>query len=110
MANSIASANMDSSRFTSALSRYRNSTVVYYAIGTAQYLTFTTYKKQVSPTPSQNDKYALITPGMEYRPDAVSKSVYGTTDLWWKILEANNMKDIFEFKAGITIRLPGSIF
>jgi hypothetical protein len=40
----------------------------------------------------------------------VSLETYGVVDYWWKILEANNMKDIFDFKSGVNIRLPGSIF
>jgi len=36
----------------------------------------------------------------------VSHEYYGHVDNWWKILEANQIKDIWDFKAGITIMLP----
>ena len=110
MANRIEVANMNTDRFVSALSRYRQSIVIYYIINDKKIISFTTYKKQVSAKPSDNDTYAIIPPGMEFRPDAVAKKAYGTTDLWWKIMEANNMKDIMEFKAGVTIRIPGNVF
>ena len=48
-------------------------------------------------------------PGQEYRPDLVSNRVYGTPDFWWRIMEANNIKDVFEFKAGLNLRIPGSV-
>ena len=42
-------------------------------------------------------------------PEIVSNKVYGSPDFWWKIMEANNIKDIFDFKTGINIRLPDAI-
>jgi hypothetical protein len=48
----------------------------------------------------------VITPGVEYRPDLVSYDKYGTPNSWWMILEANGMKDIWDFKSGKTIMLP----
>ena len=53
---------------------------------------------------------AVIPSGMEFRPDLVSKEKYGVPDFWWKILEANKMKDIFEFRAGKTIILPENVY
>ena len=44
------------------------------------------------------------------RPDLVSKEKYGIPDFWWKILEANKMNDVFDFKAGKTIILPESVY
>jgi len=44
---------------------------------------------------TQSDKYFVVTPGTEYRPDLVSKEAYGAVDFWWKIMEANNIKDNF---------------
>lgn len=110
MANFIENANTPSSKVVSALSRYINSTVVYYHIGTIKKLTFTTYKKQISTVPTQTDMYMVVPSGMEYRPDLVSQKIYGTPDFWWKLLEANNIKDIFDFKAGTNLRVPGNVF
>ena len=93
--------------FVNASSRYISSEIVYY--GDQNKLTYKIYKK----TPialSSNDKFAIVPSGMEYRPDLVSKQFYGVVDFWWKILEANNISDIFDFKAGINIRLPSNTF
>lgn len=88
-------------------SRYTESTPILY--GESRKLTFTTYKRPIySEQPT--DKVAVIPPGMEYRPDLVSQQAYGVPDFWWRILEANGMMDIFDFKAGKTIRIPESIF
>lgn len=84
-------------------SRYLNSRVVYY--GSQKKMTFNTYKRQEIPE-SEDDKYMLITAGYEYRPDLVSQKVYFTPDYWWRIMEANNIKDILDFKSGITVRIP----
>jgi len=110
MANFIEAAKILPTRFVSALSRYANSTVVYYHIGNQKKITFTTYKKSVSNKAKEGDNYTVVPPGMAYRPDLVSQSIYGTTDFWWKIMEANNIKDIYDFKAGTNLRLPGNVF
>lgn len=107
MANYIEVANMKASKFVTPTSRYIDSTVYYYTEN--KFITFETYKRKPIAT-SPTDKYMVITKSREYRPDLVSNAVYGTVDFWWKILEANSMKDILEFKAGVTIRLPGNIY
>lgn len=93
--------------FVPVSSRYADSTVIYYTEN--KLLSFETYKKTPIKS-SSNDKYYLISPGTEYRPDLVSFRAYGTVDFWWKIMEANNLKDIFEFKSGLNIRIPDAIF
>lgn len=107
MANYIEVADIDPKRFVPVSSRYADASVVYYTEN--KLLTYTTYKK-VPIALSQNDKYYVVTPGTEYRPDLVSQSAYGTVDFWWKIMEANNIKDVFEFKAGLNLRIPDAIF
>jgi hypothetical protein len=107
MPNQISSTNFRASSYVSTLSRYINSTVVYY--GKNNLITFKTYTKNKYPE-SPNDKFTVIPGGMEYRPDLVSQQAYGTVDFWWKIMEANSIMDIFDFKSGLTIRLPNSIF
>lgn len=109
MPNFIEDSNMFADRFVSALSRYRNSGVVYYQIGTNRKITFKTYKKKNYPL-MESDTYGVIPLGMQYRPDKMSQKFYGTPDFWWKIMEVNNIKDIYDFKAGKTVRLPSSIF
>jgi len=47
---------------------------------------------------------------MEFRPDKMSQHVYGHVDWWWKIMEANNIKDVYDFKAGTNIRIPANPF
>ena len=103
MANLITETDIEARRFVTRSSRYIDSEVIYY--GENRILTFTTYKKPQNRK-SEQDKFYVITPGTEYRPDLVSKKAFGTVDFWWKILEFNNMKDIFEFKSGKNIRIP----
>lgn len=107
MANYTESTKIKSSRFVPISSRYYNSSVVYYTEN--KLLTFKIYKKTII-NPTQKDKYYVITPGTEYRPDLVSQTAYGTVDFWWKIMEANNLKDVYEFKSGLNIRIPNAIF
>lgn len=87
-------------------SRYLDQNVIYY--GENKLITFDTYirKKYV---PRGNERVMLISKGVEYRPDLVSFDIYGFPDNWWRIMEANGMKDIFEFKAGKTIILPSQV-
>lgn len=55
---------------------------------------------------SSTDSIHTIEAGEEYRPDVVAYNIYNNSLLGWVILAANNMKSIFEFKAGIMIRVP----
>lgn len=107
MANYTEKSKINPKRFVPVSSRYAESTVLYY--GENKLLTYNLYKKDKLKI-SSNDKYYVVTPGTEYRPDLVSQTAYGTTDFWWKIMEANNIKDIFDFKAGLNIRIPDNIF
>lgn len=108
MANQLVETNLQAvDRFVVRLSRYANSEVIYYS--NRNILTFKTYKKTPIPISSE-DKYMVINASYEYRPDKVSNLAYGVPDFWWKILEANNLKDVYEFKTGLNIRVPGNIF
>jgi hypothetical protein len=107
MANYMEVTNLDARKFVPVSSRYSDSTVIYYT--ERKLLTFPLYKKKPVDL-SGNNRYAVITGSYEYRPDLVSQMAYGTVDFWWKIMEANGLKDIWEFKAGLNILIPGSIF
>jgi hypothetical protein len=107
MANYIEETTINPKRFVPTTSRYSDANIIYYTEN--KLLTFTTYKKQTIKL-SDQDTYYVVTSGTEYRPDLVSQTAYGTIDFWWKIMEANNIKDIFDFKAGLNIRIPNAIF
>jgi hypothetical protein len=107
MANKIEFANIEASRFVNPTSRYSSSRVIYYS--DEKILTYETYKKN-NFIPSVNDQFAVIPAKMQYRPDLVSLEKYGTVDFWWKIMEVNKIKDVFDFQAGLTIILPGNIY
>jgi len=102
MNNKITKANISPIKFVTQTSRYAESEIVYY--GDKNILTFKTYKGQ-NLKQDQNDKFFVVPPNMEYRPDLLSYKVYGIVDYWWKIMEFNNIKDIYDFKSGINIRL-----
>lgn len=99
--------NVSINRFTTASSRYRKSNLIYYTDN--KYITFTTYKKQENQS-TENLRYMVITSNFEYRPDLVSHAVYGASDFWWRIMEFNNIKDIFDFKAGLNLTIPENFF
>jgi hypothetical protein len=107
MANKIEFTNLSAMEFVTRVSRYADSRIIYYS--DEKIITFETYKKNKF-VESSGDKVAVIPPGMEFRPDLVSKEKYGLPDFWWKIMEVNSIKDIFEFKAGRTIVLPENIY
>jgi hypothetical protein len=107
MANQIVETTFLANRFVAQTSRYIDSKVLYY--GPNNLLTFATYKKRSYPT-SDKDKFMVIPKPREYRPDLVSYEQYGTVSFWWRIMEANGLKDILEFEAGRNIRLPSNVF
>ncbi len=91
--------------FVGPTSRYLNSQLVNYNINGTTFLTFSTFKKP-KRTPSPEDKVYLITRGTEFRPDIVAKKVYNNENYWWAIMLENNIFDVYDFKAGLTIKLP----
>ncbi len=88
-------------------SRYLGQTVIYYS--EKRIMTFDTYIRK-NYVRKGDEKVMVITKGTEFRPDLVSFDVYGYPDNWWRILEANGMKDVYEFKAGRTILLPNQVY
>lgn len=107
MANKIEFTETRATDFVTRLSRYSDSRVVYYS--DSRITTFETYKRK-NYRSSSKDQVAVVTPGMEFRPDLMSFDKYGVPDFWWKIMEANGMKDVTEFKAGKTVVLPENIY
>jgi hypothetical protein len=103
MANKIIYTKLKARRFIDFLSRYSRSKVIFY--GDNQKTTFTTYKRKTISATSR-DKFIKLNSSNEYRPDLVSQVAYGFSDYWWRIMEFNGIKDIKEFKSGITIRIP----
>lgn len=104
MANSIIITSIrPTDSFVTSTSRYASGTVIYY--GNQNKITFKTYKR-VIPDVSPKDRFIVLTPHYEFRPDLLSNDVYGQPDFWWKIMEVNSIKDIFNFKSGLTIRIP----
>lgn len=99
----IQETNIRTDTILDAFSRYRKQNVIYY--GEQNFITFDTYLRGTYE-PDSKEKVMVITKGVEYRPDLVAYDFYGIPDPWWKILEVNGMKDIWEFKAGKTIMLP----
>lgn len=107
MANKIVFTDLRPEDFVTRVSRYSSSKILYYS--DEKIITFETYKKpQIKGSP--RDQVAVIPPGMQYRPDLVSKERYGIPDFWWKIMEVNKIKDILDFKAGMTITLPENVY
>ncbi len=107
MANKIEITDINPAEFVTPTSRYYNSRVLYYS--DEKIVTFETYKKMKYKS-SNRDQVSVVPNSMQFRPDLVSKQKYGTVDFWWKIMEINNIKDIMDFKAGITITLPGDVY
>jgi len=99
----IQQTNIRTDQLVDQYSRYIPSKVIYWS--ERNLITFETYiRKPYVQTGQEN--VMVITKGVEHRPDLVSYDIYGVPDIWWKILEANKMKDIWEFKAGKTIIIP----
>lgn len=110
MASKITLTNIDPVRdeLVTKSSRYANSKVIYY--GNNNLVTFPTYKRIPIAVDNTLDKFTVVNAGTEFRPDLISQQAYGLPDFWWKILEVNNVMDIFDFKAGLNIRIPANIF
>lgn len=88
-------------------SRYQKSKLIYYS--NFNILTFDLYKRNFNPAVNEipaDIKYYLIKKSTEYKPWLVSDEAYSDPGYWWFIMEFNNIFDIEEFVAGITIQIP----
>src|SRR5262252_8689768 len=94
MANTLEKSLINAGQYVPPTSRYTNSEVIYYT--DLKRITFATYKRKEF-VPSDKDRFMT---------DLVSQRVYGFSDYWWKIMEANGIFDVFDFKAGTNIRIP----
>lgn len=107
MANYFELSKIKARKFVNISSRYVDSEIVYYT--EKKLLTFPLYRK--TPIRSDaKDKFTIISNGHEFRPDLTSYDFYGVPDFWWKIMEANDLKDIYHYKAGLSIKIPGAFF
>lgn len=106
MANFIEATNLFQTNFVTPLSRYVKSQI--YRYGDEKKLTFEIYKRKPKVL-SPNDVFTVIAPQYQYRPDLLANKVYGDPEFWWVIMEANDIFDIFDFKAGLNIRLPATL-
>ncbi len=59
------------------------------------------------PIRSADDVEHIVTPAENYRPDIVAYNAYQDPNLAWVILSANGLSDIFDFKSGLEIIIPG---
>lgn len=86
-------------------SRYATSQVLLY--GENKVATFKTYKRGTMVN-SDQDRFTVIPPGEEYRPDLTSYRAYNSPDFWWQIMQINGIFDVYDYKAGKNIRIPSS--
>lgn len=85
------------------LNRYTNGTVTFTRDGKQ----FLVLRKPLNLKPDNGDVFVTLTQDLLQRPDLISYKAYGTADLWWVILEYNNIRDpLFELKINQVIRIP----
>lgn len=56
-----------------------------------------------------DDQFVNIDLMYQYDPFRISQDFYGTPSLYWAILAANNLFDVFDLKEGLIIRIPSVI-
>lgn len=85
------------------LSRYSNFTSEKNRAGKL----FIVKRNAINFPEGDDDVYVTINKELIGRPDLISFKAYGTPDLWWAILDFNNIKDpLFEIKIGQIIKIP----
>jgi len=87
-------------------SRYAASQVIYW--GPHNKITFATYSRRQYPR-SERDRWTFVDASEEFRPDKLADRAYGVSNLWWAVMEANGLKDIWDFRTGLNLWLPDNI-
>lgn len=77
-------------------------TPVYNVGGTIVY----GLRREVIP-PDTSDRVITVTAGLESRLDLLASEIYGTSDLFWVLAEANQIIDVMtEVPNGTKLRVP----
>lgn len=61
---------------------------------------------EIKSDPSTSDMYMNIDLLHQYDPYRIAYEYYGNSSLYWVILAANDLYDIFDLEEGMTIRIP----
>lgn len=68
---------------------------------------FLLLRKPLTLVPDPGDTFVAVTSEDILRPDLISYKAYGQPDLWWAILEYNNIQDpLFELKESQILKIP----
>ena len=68
---------------------------------------FLLLRKALVLPPDSGDTLVAIKQEEILRPDLISQKAYGQPDLWWVILEYNNIQDpLFELKESQILKIP----
>lgn len=68
---------------------------------------FLLLKKPLNLTSDPNDTLVAVKQEDILRPDIISNKAYGVPNLWWVILEYNNISDpLFELQPGQILKIP----
>lgn len=64
-------------------------------------------RTEVVSSDDTTDRVIVVQPRHEGRPDLLAYELYGNTELWWVVPEANQMVDpITEMVPGAELRVP----
>lgn len=91
-------------RTNSTISRYRNK-IRLNAVNGTQALEFIK-RSQLYINKSPKDEYYYVDASKRYRPDLLSFELYGTPELYWVILECNNLNTPLDMETTLTLRVP----
>lgn len=83
-------------------SRYTNGVVSENAKGEQ----FLVLRQLLSLDPDEDDSFLTITSEMINRPDILSFIAYQRPDLWWAILDVNEIKSVFDIRINQKLRIP----
>lgn len=85
------------------LNRYTNGTITFTREGEQ----FLVLRKALNLAQDSGDTYITLTEDMIKRPDMISYNAYKTPDLWWVIMEYNNVSDpFFDLRINQMLRIP----
>lgn len=107
MATTVLPSKIKPNQVVGPTSRYSSSDVIYW--GPQNKITFTTYLRKTYSR-SERDRWTVVDASEEFRPDKVAFRSYGVQNLWWAVMEANGLKDIWDFRTGLNLWLPDNIY
>ena len=98
--------NTKSANLLGHASRYATTNIMLFKSGGTQ---VRIPQPWIVPKMDGNGRSFVVTTRTQFKPERIAHMVYGDSTKWWIIMRANNLIDVEQLRAGMTINIPNFV-